>query len=114
MILYFGGHFTNIAVHQRPIRQADLNQWAACHPPWIVITLHLCTIPQLVLHLGSNDKKYRIYHWTGEQIEIYSDNPLARDGGGARGGGGGGAREEKAAPGGGAGSRGSSGGTTAH
>ena len=57
-----------------------MNQWVARHPPWIVTALHLCTIPQLVLHLGSNDKKYRIYHWIGEKIEIYSDNPLAWDG----------------------------------
>ena len=47
-----------------------MNQWAARHPPWIVTALHLCTIPLLVVHLGSNDKKYRIYHWIGKKIEI--------------------------------------------
>ena len=57
-----------------------MNQWVALHPPWIVTALHRCTIPQLVLHLGSNDKKYGIYHWIGQKIEIYSDIPLARDG----------------------------------
>ena len=57
-----------------------MNEWVARHTPWIVTALHLCTIPQLVLYLGSHDKKYRIYHWIGEKTEIYSDNPLARDG----------------------------------
>ena len=57
-----------------------MNQWVARHPPWIVTALQLCYIPQLVLHLGSKEKKYRCYHWLGGKIEIRSNNLLARDG----------------------------------
>ena len=35
-----------------------MNQWVARHTPWIVTALPLCTILQLVLYLGSHDKKY--------------------------------------------------------
>ena len=57
-----------------------MNQWVAHHTPWVVTALLLCTIPHLVLNLGSHNKKYRIYHWIGKKTEIYSDKPLAWDG----------------------------------
>ena len=41
--------------------------------------IDICTIPHLVLNVGSHGEKNRIYHWNGEEIEIYSDIPLARD-----------------------------------
>ena len=57
-----------------------MNQWVAHHTPWTVTALHLCNILQLVLNLGSHDKKYRNYQWIGEKIEIHSDKSLARNG----------------------------------